>query len=248
MNEPVVLVGGFGSNWHIYQPFGRLLARVSGRRVFITTLTRITWLVASAGDYKLLVTRLHHAVMHALAKTSATRAIIVGHSAGGVVARAYLGDTLEGENQPGYRGHERIMRLITLGSPLTAANDALHAGLRHANWIDSKYPGAFYAPDVQYLAVIGRFREGKRYGHYRERRAYRAYEYMSGNGAQWGDGVVPVSMSTPDGIPAIEIDGVSHSPVLSSRWYGADEAVVSMWWSYFDRGDAPSLERNTAVA
>lgn len=248
MNEPVVLVGGFGSNWHIYKPFGRVLARVSERRVFITTLSHITWLVAGAGDYSLLVTRLHQAVMHALAVTGATKAVLVGHSAGGVVARAYLGDRLEGGNQPGYRGYEHITRVIMLGSPLAAVSEPRHTGLRRAQWVDREYPGAFYTPDVQYLAVSGRLREGKRDGRCSERQAYRMYEYASGNGAQWGDGVVPVSMSKPDGIPAIEIDGVSHSPLFGPRWYGADAAIVRMWWSYFDRGDAPSLDKNTAIA
>jgi hypothetical protein len=106
--------------------------------------------------------------------------------------------------------------------------------------LDREFPGAFYAPQVKYLTVYGRFVEGKRDGTLSERRAYHNYEYMTGIGAQWGDGVVPNSLSRIDGVPSIEIDGVGHSALWGPRWYGSDEATIRMWWDYFQQGDAPA--------
>jgi pimeloyl-ACP methyl ester carboxylesterase len=242
MNEPVVLIGGFGSHWREYQRFGRMLAHVSGRRVFIAAITRVTWLVAGFTDYILLVDKVHAAVQHALAQTGATKAILVGHSAGGIVARAYLADRLIKLGHKPHEGHKRVMRLITLGSPLGAVHNARHIGLRQAAWIDREFPGAYFAPAVQYLNVYGKLIEGKRDGTLAERRAYRSYEFVSGLGAQWGDGVVPNSLSRIDGVPSLEVAGVGHSPWWGPRWYGSNEDTIQLWWNYFQQADAPAID------
>jgi pimeloyl-ACP methyl ester carboxylesterase len=239
-NDPVILIGGFGSHWRTYRQFGRDLAKVSSRRVFIVDITRVTWLVATYSDYALLVKRTHQAVQYALKQTAASKAILVGHSAGGVVARAYLGDRFENSDTTAYCGHEHVSRIYMLGCPLAAVDQPRNAGLKQAAWVDRTYPGTFYTPEVQYLAVAGKLIEGKATGTIQQRRAYRGYRFISGMGEQWGDGVVPTALSTLSGIPAIEIDGVAHSPLFGARWYGGDEASIRMWWDYFDQYDAPT--------
>jgi pimeloyl-ACP methyl ester carboxylesterase len=242
VNEPIVLIGGYGSHWTYYRDFGRALARVSGRRVFIASINSLTWVVADLTDYILLIERTHQAVLHALAETGASKVVLVGHSAGGVVARAYLADRLVKPYHVAYHGYQRVSRLYALGSPLATAEDAPHVGLRHAAWIEREFPGAYYAPGVQYLTVYGRLIQGKRNGTQREQRAYRSYAYLCGDGEQWGDGVVPNMLSRIDGVPSIEIDGVGHSPLWGPRWYGSDDQTVRMWWEYFDLGDAPAQD------
>lgn len=240
MREPVVLIGGYGSHWGEYQRFARALANVSGRRVFVASITRFSWLVAGFTDYVLLVDRAAKAVEHALRQTGAERAILVGHSAGGVIARGYLADRLIQPHHTPHHGYRYVSRLITLGSPLGAVENPKHLGLSHAAWLDREFPGAYYAPGVQYLTVYGKLIEGKLDGTWAEQRAFRNYEYVSGIGAQWGDGVVPNSLSRIDGVPSLEIDGVGHSPWWGPRWYGCDEATVRLWWDYFEQGDAPA--------
>ena len=239
MNEPVVFIGGFGSNWKDYRVVTRHLARVSGRRVFIADIARPTWYWASMTSYWLLVHRANRALQHALQETGASRAILVGHSAGGLVGRALIADRLEKGHQPAFGAHKRVSRFITLGSPLRANADHQHPGLRRAAWLDREYPGAYYAPEVQYLCVAGKYIEGKAEGTPQERVAYSKYEFISGNGAQWGDGVVPLSMCWLDGVPYLEIDGMGHSPGWG-RWYLHDEVCVRQWWGYFEEGDAPA--------
>jgi pimeloyl-ACP methyl ester carboxylesterase len=248
MNEPIVLIGGYGSHWKDYRQFGRALAQVSGRRIFIVSISRVTWLVADYTDYILLVHRTHQAVLHALEQTGVKKVMLVGHSAGGIVARAYLADHLRGSNHTPYHGFRRVARMVTLGSPLSAVEHPFNTGLRQAAWLDREFPGAFYAPDVQYLTVHGRLIEGKIAGTLAERRAYRAYQFISGEGAQWGDGVVPNSISRITGVASLELERVGHSPWWGPRWYGGDVATIRMWWDYFDQGDAPALETGRMLA
>jgi pimeloyl-ACP methyl ester carboxylesterase len=241
MNNPIVLIGGFGSHWADYNGMGKYLARVSGRRVFIANINRLSWVVGGFTDYFLLVNRAHQAVMHALKETGAEKAMLVGHSAGGVVGRAYLADRTPRPHQSAHRGYERVSHLVMIASPLRAVAQAQHPGSQQASQIDEMFPGAYFAPHVQYLTVGGKFIKGKADGTLRERDAYRNYKFISGRGSQWGDGVVPLSLSQLDGALHIEIEGIGHSP-LWLPWFGSDEATVNRWWHALMASDAPMLE------
>jgi pimeloyl-ACP methyl ester carboxylesterase len=227
--EPIILIGGFGSHWSDYTGMGRYLARASGRRVFIAGINRLSWVVGGITDYFLLVERAHKAVLHAIRETSAEKVILVGHSAGGVVGRAYLADRTLKPHQTAYCGYERVSHLITLGSPLRAVPNVQHPGMQQASQIDAMFPGAYFAPQVQYLSVAGKFIEGKTDGTLRERQAYENYKFVSAVGAQWGDGVVPNALSQLDGVPHIEFDGLGHSPGWTP-WFGSNETTVRLWW------------------
>jgi len=239
--EPIVLIGGFGSHWSDYRFAARALANITRRRVFIAGITRVTWLLAGLTDYSLLVDRTHIAVSHALKQTGARRAVVIGHSAGGIVGRAYLGDRTARPHQRCYHGYERVSHLLMVGSPLRASKEAPRPGMRAAAWVDEMYPGAYYAPQVSYLNIRSRHIEGKPNGTPRQREAYYNYRFISGNGAQWGDGVVPLSLSELDGAATLELEGVGHSPGWG-RWFFGDAEVIRAWWHYFERGDAPALQ------
>jgi pimeloyl-ACP methyl ester carboxylesterase len=236
--DPILLIGGFGSHWSDYHPGARMLSHVSGRRVFITDIHRLSWLVGGFVDYSLMLTRVHKAVQHALKATGAEKLLLVGHSAGGVIGRAYLGNVPIRPHLPTYDGHHRVTRLITLASPLRAVDGAKRPGITHTSWVDRTYPGAFY-PDVQYLTVSGKLIAGKEKGSARERAAFLSYEWISTVGEQWGDGVVPLSLSTLDGAPSLVLDGVGHGPTWG-RWFFSSPATVRSWWNFFELGDAPT--------
>ncbi len=245
--EPIVLIGGFGSHWSDYRFAARALANISGRRVFIAGITRVTWMLAGLTDYSMLVDRAHTAINHALKQTGARRVILVGHSAGGIVGRAYLGDQTVKPYQRSYCGYERVSCLYMVGSPLRATREAPRLGMRAAAWVDETYPGAYYAPQVKYLNVRSRHIEGKVNGALRQREAYYNYRFISGNGAQWGDGVVPLSLSELDGAATLELEGVGHSPGWG-KWFFGDASVIRAWWHYFELGDAPLLNASEAMA
>ena len=147
-----------------------------------------------------------------------------------LVARAYLCDVLEGMIPVGYSGHNKVSRVVMLGSPLVDAVPTRFTATRLAGWIDQHYPGDFYAPDVEYLAVAGRCIEGNRNGLPLQRSAYHVYQFISGNGAQWGDGIVPISLSIPHGMTHLILDGIGHSPSVGHAWYGSNSTVIGTWW------------------
>jgi pimeloyl-ACP methyl ester carboxylesterase len=244
--EPIVLIGGFGSHWGDYKPVAKILSHVSNRRVFITGINRLSWLVGGFVDYNLMIERVHNAVLHALEQTQAERVILVGHSAGGVIGRAYLGDKAFKAHHTAYNGHERVTRLVTLGSPLRAALEAKRPGMQQASWVDDAYPGAYYE-HIQYLTVCGKLIEGRADGSLRQREAHNSYKWVSENGAQWGDGTVPLAQSTLDGVPSLTLDGIGHSPAWG-RWYFSTPDVIRSWWHYFDIGDAPTNGRAEMLA
>jgi len=241
MNEPIVLIGGFGSHWQDYMSFARLLRNVSGKRVYVTSINRVTWLVASFTNYHILLERLSKAVQHALQSTAADRVVLIGHSAGGVVARSYLADRLPISSYKPLSGYRFVSRITMLGSPLRIDGQARHTGMRHAAWIDHEYPGSYYSQQTQYLTVYGKLIRGDRHGTAAERGAFHAYKRICGEGNVWGDGVVPNHISRLDGAPSIELDGVGHSPGWGDRWYGGDASTIRLWWSYFEQGDAPAF-------
>lgn len=254
MKDPIVIVGGFASSWRDYKSGAEALSRVSGRRVFITNIHRWTWTLASITSYTLALELTHRAVQHAMRETGADKVMLVGHSAGGVISRAYLADHLDGlETRRGfkrllkaYAGHQHVTRLITLGSPLRGVPDQVkvHRGLQHILWVDQTYPGEYY-PHVQYLNVTGRAFLGNKDGTTGEKIAHRYYSFLSGNGEQWGDGVVPCALSHIDGVGTLEIEGMGHSP--NGWWYFYDEAAIRLWWHYFEVGDLVSPDHQ-AVA
>ncbi len=243
MNEPIVLIGGFGSHWTDYRPAARRLANVSQRRVFIAGINRLTWALGGLSNYSVLVDRAHAAINHALQVTGAQKVIVVGHSAGGVIGRAYLGDKTAKAYLNAYHGYDRVSRLYMIGSPLVAVGDVPRRAMHAASWVDQTYPGAFFASKgVQYMVVRGKYIEGKLNGDSRQREAYFNYRFISDWGSQWGDGVVPLSLNQLEGAVTLELEGVAHSPGWP-RWFFSDEETIRSWWSYFDLGDAPTLER-----
>jgi pimeloyl-ACP methyl ester carboxylesterase len=97
---PVLLIHGYACNSGYWTPMSALLtaARISHYGIDLEPLG------ASIDDY---APQVQAAVERLCAATGTSQVIIVGHSMGGLVARAYLRRY----------GHQRIARVITLGTP-----------------------------------------------------------------------------------------------------------------------------------
>jgi hypothetical protein len=219
---PIVIIGGFLVDWTAYQPLARTLETACRVPVAIVPLTQASWLYASVtGSYRSLLELTHATVERTCREQAAKRLNFVTHSAGGVVARLYLGD----ENYDGvaYGGYRRVATLVTLGCPHTSL---LPWTRRTMDFVNSRYPGAFY-PAVQYVAVIGRAIRGAFPGTLAEMAAYQSYWLVCGDGTAWGDGVVPVESGQLAGATNYVCEGIQHVPNRpDTAWY---DAVLSQW-------------------
>ncbi|MGD1896711.1 MAG: lipase family alpha/beta hydrolase [Phormidesmis sp.] len=151
---------------------------------------------------------------------------LVGHSAGGWIARIYLGespyDVHPSDRQRTLprpaRGH--VNTLVTLGTPHTSQERWTRKNL---DFVNQTYPGAFYK-DINYVCVVGKAVEGRKTDWF----TYNSYKMTAGLGNVWGDGVVPLSVAHLEGARNITLDDVLHSPRRNALWYGS-ETVVKEW-------------------
>jgi len=174
--RPIVIVGGVLSFPAVYQGMRRTLTEMTGEPVWIVEAFVRDWILAgSATGWKRILDKVQRTIREAVSGSRAGKVILVGHRAGGVVSRLYLSPKpfLGVE----YAGVEHVERLITLGSP-----HHNRRGTRVRQWVDESYPGAYFAPDVDYVSVAGRAVEGRRAGSLRERAAYLFYERLCGDG------------------------------------------------------------------
>lgn len=220
-SAPIVIVGG--ATWWpgSYQDFASVLREISGSEVHVAPITPLDWTLGYFRGYGQLVFEVASTVDRALLESEAKRAVLVGHSAGGLACRVYIG----GEPPYGgrrYSGHRRVERLITLGAPHAVADKERLAPITRINDL---FPGALHAESgLRYLSVAGDAVDGAS-----SPRARKRYERFVEDGRVAGDGVVPVEAALLPGSQSLVLDGVHHNRRLG-RWYGSDRETVERWW------------------
>eukprot|EP00241_Pyramimonas_parkeae_P004703 CAMPEP_0114225888 /NCGR_PEP_ID=MMETSP0058-20121206/929_1 /TAXON_ID=36894 /ORGANISM="Pyramimonas parkeae, CCMP726" /LENGTH=361 /DNA_ID=CAMNT_0001336557 /DNA_START=40 /DNA_END=1125 /DNA_ORIENTATION=+ len=269
---PIVILPGFGNNTTDYtEPFGdksRALAsqlEERGWRVFTVDLERKDWFKVARAlatpafwrckctahqGYRWYLDRVHAKVQEAKASAGCDVVDLVGHSAGGWLARAYVADPKyfpEASTASKVERNPAVRSLVSLGAPHLAPPkgvpgvfDATRGALR---WLNEEYPGAFF-DDVNYVTVAGRAVVGKeeqRVEGEKQKRSLRQYAYSSyqqvcGAGEVDGDCVVPKDWALLEGANQIVLDGVFHSmskigtydEAGEVQWYGSSD-VVDIW-------------------
>ena len=218
---PIVLVGGLAAWPWRYRVFAQVLREISGSEVQVAPITPLDWLKGRVRGYGQLVFEVASAVDRALLEVDAERAVLVGHSAGGIACRVYVGgDPPYGGRR--YSGHRRVSHLITLGSPHVVADRKSLAPIARVNEL---FPGALHEPaGMRYLSVAGGAADGKASPRVRKR-----YERLVEDGKVSGDGVVPVGSALLPGSETLVFDDLYHSQFYG-RWYGSDRETVERWW------------------
>jgi pimeloyl-ACP methyl ester carboxylesterase len=198
-----------------------MLQEISGSQVHVAPVTPLDWALGYFRGFGQLVFEVASTVDRALLESEAKRAVLVGHSAGGLACRVYIGgDPPYGGRR--YSGHRRVQRLITLGTPHTVADKERLAPISRVNEL---FPGALHAESgLRYLSVAGDAIEGAS-----SPRARKRYERFVEDGRVAGDGVVPVEAALLPGSESLVADGVHHNRRLG-RWYGSDRETVECWW------------------
>lgn len=235
----VLIIGGFLTSPPFYARLRtRLLAR-GAAAVEIAPIWIPDWLLATQRGLGPIVTRASRALLGAAAvagRSPASRGaplLVVGHSAGGLVARL-LTSPEPFAGRP-CRGASRIGAIVTLGTPHVVGRDGIVDGViarRVVAFLDRVAPGAAFAPRVGYVAVGSRGLPGRRNGGLRARLAWAAYQAVlpqPGLEVVDGDGLVPLAATRLAGATEVVLEGIRHSPLGVQPWYGSAEAV-DVWW------------------
>ena len=106
---PIIVVGGYMS-WPVnYRRLAWILADLSGSEVRVVPVTPLDWVLGRIRGYGQLVFEVASTVDKALLESGSEKAVLVGHSAGGILSRVYVG----GNSPYGgrrYSGHRRVSR------------------------------------------------------------------------------------------------------------------------------------------
>ena len=218
---PIVLVGGLMSLPWRYRGLAHILREISGNQVYVASITPLDWLLGRIRGYGQLVFEIASTVDRALLESDSDKAVLVGHSAGGVACRVFIGgDPPYGGRR--YSGHRRVSHLITLGSPHLVADTKSLAPIAQVNEL---FPSALHeAAGLRYISVAGGAADGATSPRVRKR-----YERLVEDGRVAGDGVVPVESALLPGSETIVLDDLYHSHYFG-RWYGSDRETVERWW------------------
>lgn len=196
-----------------------MLREISGSEVHVVPVTPLDWALGYFRGFGQLVFEVASTVDRALLESEAKRAVLVGHSAGGLACRVYIGgDPPYGGRR--YSGHRRVEQLITLGTPHNVAERDRLAPITRVNEL---FPGAVH-DGLRYLSVAGSAVDGAS-----SPKARKRYERFVEDGRVAGDGVVPVDAAVLPGSESQVVDGVHHNRRLG-LWYGSDMETVERWW------------------
>lgn len=235
---PTVLVlGGFLTAPPMYRFMVRRMLERGAAGAVVGNVWTPDWLLAGVRGVGPITTRSARAFVDAVRLSRRVSGgaplLVVGHSAGGFVARLLTAE----EPFPGRRfgWSEYVGAIVTLGTPHRLTNGR---GIgRRLNQLlavvtDSAVAGAFYAPRIHYLSVASRAVVANPAGDGRQRVANLLYRSVAGRAAvpgTEGDGLVPVTATQLPGARHLVLDDFIHGPGASRAWYGS-AAALDLWW------------------
>ncbi|CAL9755824.1 unnamed protein product [Musa acuminata subsp. burmannicoides] len=259
--RPVVILPGLGNNTGDYKDMAMTLREGYGIPSVVARVSRVDWLrhaaaLLSPGFWRgslrprplidWYLERVAEAVAEAKLHLEDGGSIsLVGHSAGGWLARVYIEEF----------GMSRISLLLTLGSPHLPPPKGLPGVIDQTrgllDYIEKNCAPAVYTPELKYICIAGRYIQGAplfgnsndpsydpmlvgeelnkiklpaKYSNDKSlssapslhaRFVGQSYKQVCGQADVWGDGVVPEVSAHLEGALNISLDGVYHSPVGS---------------------------------
>ncbi|MBD2100561.1 triacylglycerol lipase [Leptolyngbya sp. FACHB-261] len=224
MPIPTVILPGYLAGAEEYQALEQAIREQHGPAA-IVPLRWWDWLVTVGGrPVTPVLELLEQTVDQALAVNQAQQVNLVAHSAGGWIARMYLGEQAYCGRVWGR--HPKVATLITLGTPHRSLERWTRTNL---DFVNDNYPGAFH-PQVRYVCIAGKAVEGKP-GWHDNWLAYQSYKLTAGKGETWGDAITPIAAAHLEGAENITLPDVLHSPRGGRYWYGSPDAL-QQWLPY----------------
>ncbi len=220
---PNIILAGYLAGAKDYIP---IATQLNAKNLHATVVPLKWWdWVPTVGGRSIapILEKLDQTINSELARTGASKVNIIAHSAGGWLARIYLGD------RPYYdriwAARSKVAKLICLGTPQRSLEPW---AVKNLGFVNDNYPHAFY-DNINYICIAGKAVQGAK-STPQKWLAYSSYELTCGQGDAWGDGIIPIESAYLDGANNMAIDGVYHSP-RSGKWYGSQE-VVDVWANY----------------
>src|SRR5438105_79592 len=220
--SPTVLVlGGFLTSPPFYRAFRQRLLHRGAAGVVIANIWTPEWLLAGAIGLGPIVRRAAGAFRQAVQLSAASPQsggapiLVVGHSAGGMVARLLTAERPFAGRRTAAAARTSVKpgAIVTLGTP-HRVGQVRRIGRRvstaAAAFAEEAVPGATFAPAVGYLSVASRAIVGRPDGDGRARIAFRVYRDLlpSDIGSMEGDGVVPLGAALLDGARHAVLDDI----------------------------------------
>lgn len=226
MPLPTVILPGYLASDLPYQEMEKAL-EAQGFPAVTVPLRRHDWLPTVGGrSVSGIIKVLDATAQEAMSKYNCNSINLVGHSAGGWIARIYIGEQDYNIHSSDLRriaprpARSHVKTLLTLGTPHTSQERWTRKNL---DFVNQTYPGAFY-DDINYVCIAGRAIDGAEGGWF----TFNSYKLTGGDGAVWGDGIVPISVAQLGGARNVTLPDVYHSPRPGRLWYGS-EIVVKDW-------------------
>lgn len=232
MPLPTVILPGYLAPAKDYLDLEQCLNH-AGFPAVTVPLKRQDWFVTLGGrPVTPILDALDRTIQRVLSETQAPQVNLIGHSAGGWIARIYLG--AEPYCDRTWSGQPLVNTLMTLGTPHTSQERWTR---RNLQFVNETYPEAFYSA-VNYVCVAGKAIYGQPSWRMGEWFTYQSYQLTCGQGECWGDGVIPIQSAHLQGATNLILEKVQHSPRSSSSrqgtdhcWYGSED-VISDWMKY----------------
>lgn len=231
MPLPTVIIPGYFARAKEYQA---LETALNQRGIPTTTVSirKRDWLPTLGGRSVLpIIRQIDRTVQRVRQQYQASAVNLLAHSAGGWIARIYLGEKpydIHGNivgSEEIWQAHTFTATLITLGTPHTSQERWTR---RNLDFVNNCYPGAFY-PHVRYICLAGKAVYGEK--NWKSWLAYESYRLTCGQGHAWGDGITPIPSAHLAGALNLTLEGVKHAPTSSPPWYGSQEILPS-WLTY----------------
>ncbi|MEM8715331.1 MAG: hypothetical protein AAGE92_06060, partial [Cyanobacteria bacterium P01_G01_bin.4] len=223
--QPTVILPGFFAGAKEYRRLQQELES-EGYPARIVPLTVSSWFPTVGGrPVTPILSALGETVRQTIREFGCNTVNLIGHSAGGWIARIYLGDQPYGDRV--WAGAQHVSTLIALGTPHFSQE-------RWTRWnidfVNDTYPGAFH-DSIRYVCVAGKSTFGEKAPWWKPQQwngakwlAYSSYELTGGAGSCWGDGITPISSAHLEGAINLIVDDAYHSPRGDRFWYGSPAA------------------------
>ncbi|HLO48569.1 MAG TPA: alpha/beta hydrolase [Kamptonema sp.] len=231
MPLPTVILPGYFAAASEYSELEKTLCD-RGFPTLIVPIRQRDWFPTVGGRSMIPILRLlDRTVKQALQQYNSPQINLIGHSAGGWIARIYLGEkpyTIHGdvaEDVGLWNAFPYVNTLVTLGTPHVSQERWTRKNL---DFVKIHYPGAFH-PNVHYVCVAGKAVFGN--WSLKTWLAYNSYKLTIGTAETWGDGITPVAAAHLEGAENLVLDGVWHSPRSPGKWYGSPDIIPS-WAGY----------------